>query len=209
MRRSRWSAIALLIAAVPCPFEDVSAQRPLPEAPDSLAAEFQTAIRVAAWEAAARRMHPEALERIRQRIDLGGDHELRKRVQGPRHLRARRSRRSQPDAQKPPHEEPLAADLARITGETQLAPQPHPPADPTVEQEVDGVPGHRAAVRGEVGGVGIPVLEEEAPPEFLAELSAEALARGLLERSAEGVWRPTALGMRFLDDLQAEFLPSA
>jgi oxygen-independent coproporphyrinogen-3 oxidase len=47
------------------------------------------------------------------------------------------------------------------------------------------------------------------PLEYLAELSAEATARGLLERSAQGVWRPTALGMRFLDDLQAEFLPSA
>jgi hypothetical protein len=50
--------------------ETASAQRPLPQAPDSLAAEFQTAIRVAAWSAAARRMHPEALERIRQRIEV-------------------------------------------------------------------------------------------------------------------------------------------
>ena len=33
------------------------------------------------------------------------------------------------------------------------------------------------------------------------------LARGLLERS-DGRWRPTALGRRFLNDLQALFLPA-
>jgi putative oxygen-independent coproporphyrinogen III oxidase len=43
--------------------------------------------------------------------------------------------------------------------------------------------------------------------DYLEELAADAFARGLLERSAGGAWRPTALGMRFLDDLQAEFLP--
>ena len=35
---------------------------------------------------------------------------------------------------------------------------------------------------------------------------AKALARGLLEATAGG-WRPTALGQRFLNDLQALFLP--
>ncbi|MGD2154141.1 MAG: hypothetical protein PVG79_12795, partial [Gemmatimonadales bacterium] len=63
-------AVALTLAAATYGPGTASAQRPLPDAPDSLAAEFQTAIRVAAWEAAARRMHPEALERIRQRIDI-------------------------------------------------------------------------------------------------------------------------------------------
>ena len=43
--------------------------------------------------------------------------------------------------------------------------------------------------------------------EYLEELSEGARSRGLIERSAEGIWRPTSLGMRFLDDLQAEFLP--
>lgn len=70
MRRGCCIAISLVLAAVPGRFETASAQRPLPAAPDSLAAEFQTAIRVAAYSAAARRMHPEALERIRQRIDI-------------------------------------------------------------------------------------------------------------------------------------------
>ncbi|MEJ2255655.1 MAG: radical SAM family heme chaperone HemW [Woeseiaceae bacterium] len=42
----------------------------------------------------------------------------------------------------------------------------------------------------------------------LEEPASEAFRRGLLEQSAEGRWRPTALGMRFLDDLQAEFLPA-
>jgi hypothetical protein len=63
-------AIGLVAAAVPCAVETASAQRPIPEEPDSVAAEFQTAIRVAAWEVAARRMHLEALERIHQRIDI-------------------------------------------------------------------------------------------------------------------------------------------
>jgi len=43
----------------------------------------------------------------------------------------------------------------------------------------------------------------------LVDAAAAALQSGLLERLAGGVWRPTALGMRFLNDLQAEFLPSA
>ncbi|KPK80399.1 MAG: hypothetical protein AMS25_09155 [Gemmatimonas sp. SM23_52] len=57
------SLLALLYAAT-----SASAQRvALP--PDSVAAEFQTAIRVSAWRAAARRMHPEALRRIHRRIE--------------------------------------------------------------------------------------------------------------------------------------------
>ena len=40
----------------------------------------------------------------------------------------------------------------------------------------------------------------------LAEEARAALARGLIERSREGQWRPTDLGRRFLNDLQAEFL---
>jgi len=42
--------------------------------------------------------------------------------------------------------------------------------------------------------------------ERLAEDAADAGARGLIERTAEGTWRPTGLGRRFLNDLQAEFL---
>jgi oxygen-independent coproporphyrinogen-3 oxidase len=37
---------------------------------------------------------------------------------------------------------------------------------------------------------------------------ARAVARGLLDRDGPDRWRPTALGFRFLNDLQAEFLPS-
>jgi oxygen-independent coproporphyrinogen-3 oxidase len=33
-----------------------------------------------------------------------------------------------------------------------------------------------------------------------------ARAKGLLEKSPQGRWRPTALGLRFLNDLQAGFL---
>lgn len=36
-----------------------------------------------------------------------------------------------------------------------------------------------------------------------------ALQQGLAERRNDGGWRPTALGLRFLNDLQALFLPSA
>lgn len=42
----------------------------------------------------------------------------------------------------------------------------------------------------------------------LEQASARALERGLIERVAGRRWRPTELGRRFLDDLQAEFLPA-
>ena len=45
--------------------------------------------------------------------------------------------------------------------------------------------------------------------EVLVAAAVDALQSRLIERLPEGVWRPTALGMRFLNDLQAEFLPSA
>jgi oxygen-independent coproporphyrinogen-3 oxidase len=44
--------------------------------------------------------------------------------------------------------------------------------------------------------------------DYLFEMAAEALADGLIERSGTGTWRPTALGKRFLNDLQAAFLPA-
>ena len=40
----------------------------------------------------------------------------------------------------------------------------------------------------------------------LESATADATAKGLLERTAGGVWRPTSLGRRFLNDLQAGFL---
>ena len=46
-------------------------------------------------------------------------------------------------------------------------------------------------------GLAAALLEEEA---------GAALERGLIERSHDGWWRPTDLGRRFLNDLQAEFL---
>jgi hypothetical protein len=70
MRHGRRLALGLMLATAPCAAHTAFAQRPIPAAPDSVAAEFQTAIRVSAWAAAARRMHPEALDRIRQRIDI-------------------------------------------------------------------------------------------------------------------------------------------
>ena len=42
--------------------------------------------------------------------------------------------------------------------------------------------------------------------EVLRAATADATAKGLLERTAAGVWRPTSLGRRFLNDLQAGFL---
>ena len=41
----------------------------------------------------------------------------------------------------------------------------------------------------------------------LMNATAGARARGLLERNPGGLWKPTELGGRFLNDLQAEFLP--
>ena len=40
----------------------------------------------------------------------------------------------------------------------------------------------------------------------LQQASSGAVARGLLERGTDSTWRPTDLGRRFLNDLQAEFL---
>jgi len=40
----------------------------------------------------------------------------------------------------------------------------------------------------------------------LIEAARPALKKGLIERSEPGVWRPTELGGRFLNDLQSEFL---
>ena len=40
----------------------------------------------------------------------------------------------------------------------------------------------------------------------LRQASSGAVARGLLERGSDSIWRPTDLGRRFLNDLQAEFL---
>ena len=40
----------------------------------------------------------------------------------------------------------------------------------------------------------------------LETATAEARRKGLLERTGAGVWRPTSLGRRFLNDLQAGFL---
>lgn len=65
----RNSAFGLLLLTLLCAATAASAQRVARLPADSLAAEFQTAIRVSAWRAAARRMHPEALRRIHRRIE--------------------------------------------------------------------------------------------------------------------------------------------
>ncbi len=41
----------------------------------------------------------------------------------------------------------------------------------------------------------------------LAATMSSVRARGLVSRDSHGVWRPSTLGRRFLNDLQAEFLP--
>jgi len=43
--------------------------------------------------------------------------------------------------------------------------------------------------------------------ETLEEALAKASNDGLLQRAHGGIWQPTALGLRFLNDLQARFLP--
>jgi len=42
--------------------------------------------------------------------------------------------------------------------------------------------------------------------EDLRHATAAVVQKGLIERSAEGFWMPTALGSRFLNDLQSEFI---
>ncbi|MDH3619656.1 MAG: radical SAM family heme chaperone HemW [Gammaproteobacteria bacterium] len=44
------------------------------------------------------------------------------------------------------------------------------------------------------------------PAGVLAKEAGAAVEKGLLERDEGGTWRPTGLGWRFLNDLQAEFL---
>ena len=45
-------------------------------------------------------------------------------------------------------------------------------------------------------------------PDYLYAAASDALVDGLIGRSDAGIWRPTALGRRFLNDLQAQFLPA-
>lgn len=45
-------------------------QPPSDATPDSVATEFQSALRAMAWRAAAQRMHPEGLGRFRERVDM-------------------------------------------------------------------------------------------------------------------------------------------
>jgi oxygen-independent coproporphyrinogen-3 oxidase len=59
------------------------------------------------------------------------------------------------------------------------------------------------------GGVDEEALERRAgiAPGALARKAAGALGKGLIERASRGRWRATERGRRFLNDLQAEFLP--
>jgi len=50
-----------------------------------------------------------------------------------------------------------------------------------------------------VARTGLPISE-------LERATAEVRQKGLLERNEEGIWRPTDLGRRFLNDLQSEFI---
>jgi oxygen-independent coproporphyrinogen-3 oxidase len=45
------------------------------------------------------------------------------------------------------------------------------------------------------------------PTQFTADRLAGAQHDGLLARDERGTWKPTELGLRFLNDLQARFLP--
>lgn len=58
--------------------------------------------------------------------------------------------------------------------------------------------GFETSVFEERTGLSAAVLESSIAPQ---------LERGLMERSGASGWRPTALGFRFLNDLQASFLP--
>ena len=47
------------------------------------------------------------------------------------------------------------------------------------------------------------------PAANLHEAASEALRKGLIDQPGPDFWRPTELGRRFLNDLQAEFLPES
>ena len=40
----------------------------------------------------------------------------------------------------------------------------------------------------------------------LMDATAPAREKGLIERSSDGLWKPSELGARFLNDLQSEFI---
>ena len=62
-----------------------------------------------------------------------------------------------------------------------------------------------------VGGFRETLFEDRTglAAETLRDYAADALEKGLIERLPDGLWRPTPLGRRFLNDLQAKFLPAA
>ena len=47
------------------------------------------------------------------------------------------------------------------------------------------------------------------PARILRDAAKEAVNKGLIDGPESALWRPTALGRRFLNDLQAEFLPES
>jgi oxygen-independent coproporphyrinogen-3 oxidase len=58
-------------------------------------------------------------------------------------------------------------------------------------------------------GFGESVFEERTgcSADELDRIMSQAREKGLVSRDVDAVWRPTSLGQRFLNDLQAEFLP--
>jgi putative oxygen-independent coproporphyrinogen III oxidase len=61
------------------------------------------------------------------------------------------------------------------------------------------------------GGFEEALFEERTglPAGTLCDAAREAKKKGLIDSPESGFWRPTALGRRFLNDLQAEFLPES
>ncbi|HZW59448.1 MAG TPA: radical SAM family heme chaperone HemW [Woeseiaceae bacterium] len=81
-------------------------------------------------------------------------------------------------------------------------PRPLAPADVAFEYLLNALrlpAGFSAAHFSERTGLPVAAVEEQL---------GLAVADGLLEQPAAGCWRPSALGLRFLNDLQARFLPA-
>jgi oxygen-independent coproporphyrinogen-3 oxidase len=88
------------------------------------------------------------------------------------------------------------------TGTTTAAPHPVPPADRLFEFMLNALRLNEGFSEDRF------TARTGLPAELLRERMRPAVEKGLVSEAGGNFWRSTALGRRFLNDLQAEFLPA-
>jgi oxygen-independent coproporphyrinogen-3 oxidase len=88
------------------------------------------------------------------------------------------------------------------TGTTTAAPRPVPPADRLFEFMLNALRLNEGFSEDRF------TARTGLPGELLRERMRPAVEKGLVTEAGGNFWRSTALGRRFLNDLQAEFLPA-